>query len=577
MMESDSMRKFSKASLKTKFFVSMSSLTSLAVILLIIVIFFVFYIYFMSLQTTGSTNQLASVNNQLSFYLTSMDNYATMIISDDHIQKSVDKYNSSPEGFTEFDRTDLRAEMRKFLQTVPYIHSATVYGLSQDSIATTAIIDHPTLPEEPAPRRGTVYVTGKKYSNYNLGHEIDTLSLLAPFFQISTGAPLGYIEIAITADEIADLYRSGSSDTSRFFIINSQGEVVNTDGSRTLHSTFKPSGDFPGKNSIKNYTSNGSICFLSYISELDWYIVNEIKLTAFFLPLLIILLVSVLISAAVLMISLAASRKISATITKPLYLLIGHIQKVKNGNWSPLNNKPQDLDFRLLFEEFDSMLTSQEKLTRRLVASQEEKDRLALDLLYQQVNPHFLYNTLDNILSLATLDEKEHLIQLVMNLSDFYRRSLSDGNSIITIKDELALTAAYANIMQVRYVNKFTFTVNCPPDLLDFPCLKLLLQPIIENSIYHGIKELDSGGFISVSVHRETDCIIFVIEDNGPGMSGQSAAVLAQPPSGHFGIKNIQRRIRMYYGENGSMSMENTVPHGLRTLIRIPAVKGGVS
>ena len=82
----------------------------------------------------------------------------------------------------------------------------------------------------------------------------------------------------------------------------------------------------------------------------------------------------------------------------------------------------------------------------------------------------------------------------------------------------------------------------------------------IENSIYHGIKELDSGGFISVSVHRETDCIIFVIEDNGPGMSGQSAAVLAQPPSGHFGIKNIQRRIRMYYGENGSMSMENTVP-----------------
>ena len=106
----------------------------------------------MSLQTTGSTNQLASVNNQLSFYLTSMDNYATMIISDDHIQKSVDKYNSSPEGFIEFDRTDLRAEMRKFLQTVPYIHSATVYGLSQDSIATTAIIDHPTLPEEPAPR-----------------------------------------------------------------------------------------------------------------------------------------------------------------------------------------------------------------------------------------------------------------------------------------------------------------------------------------------------------------------------------------------------------------------------------------
>lgn len=576
-MESDSMGKFGKASLKTKFFISMSSLTSLAVILLVIIIFFVFYIYFMSLQTTGSTNQLASINNQLGFYLTSMDNYATMIISDDHIQKSVDKYNSSPESFTEFDRIDLRAEMRKFLQTVPYIHSATVYGINQNSIATTAVTDHPTLPKEPAPQRETVFITGQKYSNYNLGREIDTLSLLAPFFHISTGAPLGYIEITIAADEITELYQAGSSDTSRFFIINSRGEVVNTDGSRALHSTFMPSEDFPDGNSAKSYTSNGSICFLSYISELDWYIVNEIKLTAFFLPLLIILLVSVLISAAVLVISLAASRKISATITKPLYLLIGHIQKVKSGNWSPLNNKPQDLDFRLLFEEFDSMLTSQEKLTERLVASQEEKDRLALDLLYQQVNPHFLYNTLDNILSLATLDEKEQLIQLVMNLSEFYRRSLSDGNSIITIKDELALTAAYANIMQVRYIDKFVFTINCPPDLWDCPCLKLLLQPVIENSIYHGIKELDSDGLISVSVHREGSHIVFIIEDNGPGISDLFAACLTQSSPGHFGIKNIRRRLRMYYGENSCMSMENTVPHGLRTTIRIPDSKGGLS
>lgn len=568
------MKKFRRASLKTKFFISMSSLTSLAVILLIIVIFFVFYVYFMSLQTTGSSNQLAAINNQLNFYLTSMDNYATMIITDNHIQTSVDKYNTSPENFTEFDRTDLRAEMRKFLQTVPYIHSATIYGLSQNSITTTAIANHSVLLEIQAPKQGSVYITEKKYSNYNLGNEIDTLSLLKPFFYISTGAPLGYIEITITADEIADLYRSGSSDTSSFFIINRQGKIVNTDGSHSLHSTFKPSADFPSGNGSVNYTGNGTICFTSYIKELDWYIVNEIKLTAFFLPLLIILFVSVLISAAVLILSLTASKKISATITKPLYLLIGHIQKVKNGNWHPLNNKPQDLDFQLLFEEFDSMLASQEKLTTQLVASQKEKDRLALDLLYQQVNPHFLYNTLDNIMSLATLDEKEELIQLVMNLSDFYRRSLSDGNSIVTVKEELDLTSAYMSIMQIRYIDKFTFNIDCPPDLGKYPCLKLLLQPVIENSIYHGIKELDSDGFISVSVQKDSGQIVFIIEDNGPGMSDQAATDILLPPSRHFGIKNIQRRIDMYYGKEGCMFMENTIPHGLKTTIKIPANKG---
>ena len=107
-----------------------------------------------------------------------------------------------------------------------------------------------------------------------------------------------------------------------------------------------------------------------------------------------------------------------------------------------------------------------------------------------QVNPHFLYNTLDNICALAELDEKETLIQLVMNLSSFYRSSLSNGKMHISIGQELEISRAYLEILQIRYFHKFDFTITCPEALKNYSCIKLLLQPILENSIYHGIKGL---------------------------------------------------------------------------------------
>lgn len=568
------MKKFYKFPLKTKFFFSMSSLITMTVLLLFFGIFFVFYGYFMAFQTDASSNQLRAVKNQLDFYLTSMDQYASMIVSDPTVQGNVRDYNTASFSYTESDRTALRTQMRKFLQSTPYIHSATIYGIDQTSITTTAIVSLPALPLSVLPKRGPLFTTGKKYSNYQFTEKVDALSMIRPFFEIDSGALLGYIELTIIEEDISALYRSNSSATSRFFVTDSQGTVVSTDGSRPLNSVYSYAGQYTGRTSGSFFSKEGTICFVTYVDILDWYIINEIKLTAFFLPLLFILVICILITVVFLFIALLVSRKISGTITRPLYLLISHIQKVKSGNWSPLNNKPHDQDFLLLFEEFDSMLTSQERLTSQLVNAQREKDRLATDLLYQQVNPHFLYNTLDNIVSLATLDEKDRLIHIVMSLSEFYRKSLSGGQTVITIREELALTRAYVSIMQIRYMDKFTFSVSCPEELQSCLCLKLLLQPLIENSIYHGIKESEEKGIISITVTEQNEKIIFDIEDNGPGISPETLLELPDCTTGHFGLKSVRRRIRMYYNDNCDMNIENRLPHGLKITILIPKSKG---
>lgn len=525
------------------------------------------------MQAESSVKQLSAINNQLNFYLTSMDNYSKMMISDTNIQKNVKMYENINTLYTEADRVSLRSEMRKFLQTIPHIHSATIYADDYSCIASTAVAAYPAPVESFASQEGTVFVVTQKYSNFNVKSEIQTLSLLRPFYEISTGKRLGYIEISISEKDIRALYSSGISNTSKLFIVDRDGKIVSTDGTYKLNKSFLPVQNFNGKIPSQFHSGNRSICFVSYIDTLDWFIINEIKLSAFYKPLYLILLITIAISMLFLIFSMVISRKISETITKPLYLLIQHIQRVKKGNWSPLNNAPEDVDFHLLFREFDSMLLSQEKLTQDLIIAQKTKDKLSLDLLQQQVNPHFLYNTLDNIGSLAALDETDKLLCLVTNLSEFYRHSLSGGNSIISIADELELTQVYVNIMQIRYVNKFSFTIDCSDDIKKYSCLKLLLQPIIENSIYHGIKELDEFGHIAVTFQMSDSHIEFIVKDNGPGISENFQDSTSHSYKDHFGIKSIQKRIQMYYGSGYGLTMQNIKPNGLKTIISIPKQK----
>ncbi len=190
--------------------------------------------------------------------------------------------------------------------------------------------------------------------------------------------------------------------------------------------------------------------------------------------------------------------------------MISHTQRVKEGEWIPVNESYNDSDIGLLFEEFNSMIIAQKKLKNDLLNSEKIKNKVALDLLQQQVNPHFLYNTLDNICSLAEIDEKETLIDLVMNLSAFYRQGLSNGHTHITVKEELAVTEAYLRIMKVRYYNRFDFHI------------------------------------------REEDYESIWATGNT-----------------HFGIKNIHQRIQLYYGSEYGLTIANHPQGGCISTITI--------
>lgn len=563
------MKKAKITSINSRFFHSMFQTSILFIIVLLISTSTIFYKHSLELETASSIHQIDYISNQLDYYLTSVNNYSKTIMTDSSVQAIVTKYNKHNEKFNAIDKMNIKKVINHVIQSTPFIHSVTIYSPERSLIATTEIYPYPSGLYNVSISNNGIWVPRSKYSNKKRLNTIQALSLIRPFYNYSTGSLLGYMEIAIPENTISQIYKDKSSNFSRLFIIDKNGIVQSSDGSVSLMSTYGHGEEVIELNHDNYKLTMNTIIFSKYFSTLDWYVINEINLIHFLKPTFTTLGISIVITLLCIIACLNVSRKVSKSITSPIYRLISHTQKVKEGNWAPVNESYNDSDIGLLFEEFNSMIIAQKKLKNDLLNSEKIKNKISLDLLQQQVNPHFLYNTLDNICSLAEIDEKDTLIDLVMNLSTFYRQGLSNGLSHITIQEELAITKAYLRIMRVRYYNRFDFNITCDKEILGYPCLKLLLQPIVENSIYHGIKELHKRGQLNINVTEDGDSIIFMIHDNGVGLNEDSHAKIWTSGNNHFGIKNIHQRIQLYYGTDYGLTIANHPEGGCITTITI--------
>ncbi|MHC1750643.1 MAG: sensor histidine kinase [Cellulosilyticaceae bacterium] len=527
----------------------------------------------MSLKTASSIQQLTYIHNQLTYYLNSVENYSKSIIVDSRIQNYVKKFNVEQAHFNARDKIALKSEITRIIQTTPFIHSVTLYGNDLSRVVTTEIYPYPIGIENLTNLTTAQWISRTKHANTSNVSVIPVLSLIRPFYNIFSGTLLGYIEICIPENIFCSVYKNDIPNLNKIFITNQQGVVESSDGSITIGDNYPEFSKIAKFNAKKQYSlSKNNIVFVKPFDKLDWYIINEINLYYFLLPILEVLMLFIIIGGICIITCLILAHKASKHITDPLLKLILHTKQIKAGNWNPVNIPCDDPDITLLFDAFNTMLIAQEDLKNNLLESQRTKDKMFLDLLQQQVNPHFLYNTLDNICALAELDEKKALTHIVMNLSTFYRKVLSNGKFYISIREELELTRAYLHIMQIRYVNKFQFFIQYDDTLLDYGCLKLLLQPIVENSIYHGIKELDRKGVLVISVKKDTtndDTIVFEVRDNGIGMSKEVCAQIWTAEGQHFALRNINQRIQLYYGDSYGISMSTAPNKGCVTIIKI--------
>lgn len=266
---------------------------------------------------------------------------------------------------------------------------------------------------------------------------------------------------------------------------------------------------------------------------------------------------------------------IAGSATKRLRQLIRHVRKVKNGNFrmSPLPANQDEIGE--LTTNFNMMVENVSQLMEKTYTLGREVKNKELKALQAQINPHFLYNTLDLINVMAIESGNEEISKVVDRLALFYRLSLSNGSEIVTLESELRHIESYVSIQNMRFNSAITLILKVPPQLLGCEVPKIMLQPLIENAILHGILEKDSEtGTIQISAMEEKNDLVVEISDDGIGMVEEVVeALLIRPVSkttGGFGIQNIQERIQLNYGPLYGLSFSSLPGNGTTVWIRLP-------
>lgn len=271
------------------------------------------------------------------------------------------------------------------------------------------------------------------------------------------------------------------------------------------------------------------------------------------------------------------SRYFSGWITKPIKRLAGQMEKVQAGDLSVQVAVNSDDEIGHLSESFNIMTTRIKSLVERILIEQEEKRQYELNALRSQINPHFLYNTLDSIIWMSECGRNEEAIEMTSALSKMLRTSITHQKSGVTLGLEVQNVVNYLKIQKYRYSNKLDYSVEVDQSLYEKKAAHLVLQPLVENAIYHGVKAKDGTGKIIIRAYEEgegTKELIIQVIDDGVGMSEEEISqVLKKEGKNPYGIgvMNVNRRIALIYGDDYGLSIESELNEGTTVTIRIPS------
>lgn len=263
-------------------------------------------------------------------------------------------------------------------------------------------------------------------------------------------------------------------------------------------------------------------------------------------------------------------------VTKPLRKLRETMKVVESGNFDVEIEEPDTGDeISDLFRSFRSMILKIRELIEQNTAEQREKRKSELNALQAQINPHFLYNTLDSIIWMAEGGNRKDVVLMTSSLAKLLRKSISNKNEMVTLEEEIEYTRSYLTIQKMRYVDKLEYEIDVEPAVMRMEIVKLIIQPLVENAIYHGIKYKEGKGLIRITGGFEEDQIVLRVSDNGVGMTEEELSHVfdervTDTRKNGVGVLNVHRRIRLYYGGEYGLSFESTKGEGTCVSIHLP-------
>lgn len=262
----------------------------------------------------------------------------------------------------------------------------------------------------------------------------------------------------------------------------------------------------------------------------------------------------------------------SGMVSSRIERLTHFMQEVQEGSMDMQMESDDRDEIGMLYRGFGSMMKRIRTLINEVYLSKITQKEAELKALQAQINPHFLYNTLSLINWKALAAGEEDISRMTLALSTFYRTALNRGRNVLQVEAELSNTRAYLEIQSMLHDGDFDYEIEVQPEILQCESLNLILQPLVENAIHHGIEEKTDGrGKISVRGWKEDNCVWFMVEDNGVGMEQKVADKILTMESKGYGVRNVDERIRLCYGEKYAMKVESVVGKGTKMTIHFPA------
>lgn len=303
---------------------------------------------------------------------------------------------------------------------------------------------------------------------------------------------------------------------------------------------------------------------------------ESIKRTALVLTSLQIIILLIVTGFVIL-----AQRSVSESINRPIKELEKLSAKIAEGNLSARANLPHVEELDNLTENLNIMAAKIQELFAANIKEQQNLKKSEMKALQAQITPHFLYNTFDTIIWLAEEHKNEQVIDITRAFSNFFRISLNRGKDWLTIAEEFEHIQSYLTIQKIRYRDILDYKIDFQKEMADQPVLKLLLQPLVENALYHGIKNKRGRGFLSVRGWKEEGYLCFSVEDNGIGMTEEQLQKITIQIDGDidpatlsnvYGLYNVNRRLELYYDRNTKLVISSHYKEGTTVSFRVPEV-----
>lgn len=533
---------------------------------------------------------VSALKGNLDFIFENVNQFSDLIYFDKDVQSALSKINSS--NINPHVQQTMQKSMVNMLLSGDYISGVFIFDTynnyynsykSGPIFVNKDIIKETDWYQKTKDAEGDVVFIHKSEDVLTFPTKKDKnyISLVREIYDVDTYDELATLLIIVDEETIQDYFEEvGKKYNSQFCIVDSNHNYIikpNSYDKSMDEYIFEYSKDKNGYRTLET-GRNKMIVAMQELGIGDWKLVGTIPLN----------LDNISLSKAyrtwiVLIISLnlffifACSVALTNLIFKPLNRVQKHMKMVQGGKLIQMqvNEKHSD-EINDLKKVFNQMVTAIDNLISEVKKEEQIIAKNELEIIQAQINPHFLYNTLDAVSALALIEDNENCLKMTQALGNFYRNSLNSGLDLISVQDEMECIESYITILNMRYDNKIHMTYDVEENIKELEILKLILQPIVENAAHHGIRNKKGIGTISIKAYRDEDEIIFIVTDNGLGMSEDRIQEIVegkiQKEKSGFGLYSSAQRISLYYGIEKPITITSEIGNGTEITIRVKVI-----